>query len=82
MIPEESSGEFFGFFTVFSKASAVLGTLAFALVSSITGSGRPAILSIVAFFVLGLILLLRVDVGEGRASREDWAIVGAPEAES
>ena len=74
MIPEENSAEFFGFFTVFSKASAVFGTLTFALVSSITGSGRPAILSIIAFFVIGLLLLLRVNVDEGRASRDDWAV--------
>lgn len=77
MIPEENSAEFFGFFTVFSKASAVLGTLAFALVSSITGSGRSAILFIIVFFILGLLLLLRVNVDTGRASREDWATIGA-----
>jgi UMF1 family MFS transporter len=74
MIPEESSAEFFGFFTVFSKASAVAGTTVFALVSGFTGSGRPAILSVVGFFVVGLILLMRVNVKEGRASREDWAL--------
>ncbi len=74
MIPEESSAEFFGFFTVFSKASAVLGTTVFALVSGITGSGRPAILALLGFFVVGLILLMRVDVEEGRTSRDDWAL--------
>ena len=74
MIPEESSAEFFGFFTVFSKASAVAGTTVFALVSGFTGSGRPAILSVVGFLVVGLILLMRVNVKEGRASREDWAL--------
>jgi len=73
MIPEESSAEFFGFFTVFSKASAVAGTTVFAIVSGVTGSGRPAILSVVAFFVVGLLLLMRVNVKEGRASRDDWA---------
>ncbi len=74
MIPEESSAEFFGFFTVFSKASAVLGTWAFAIVSGITGDGRPAILSVIFFFVAGLIILLFVNVDEGRASRDDWAV--------
>ncbi len=74
MIPEESSAEFFGFFTVFSKASAVLGTTVFALVSGITGSGRPAILALLGFFVVGLIVLMRVDVEEGRTSRDDWAL--------
>jgi UMF1 family MFS transporter len=75
MIPEESSAEFFGFFTVFSKASAVLGTFAFGVVSGITGSGRPAILSIIAFFLIGLVLLLRVNVEEGRSSRGDWDLI-------
>ncbi len=73
MIPEESSAEFFGFFTVFSKASAVAGTTVFAIVSGITGSGRPAILSVVGFFIVGLILLIRVDVEEARSSRNRWA---------
>jgi UMF1 family MFS transporter len=82
MIPEESSAEFFGFFTVFSKASAVAGTTVFAIVSSVTGSGRPAILSVVGFFVVGLILLTRVNVDEGRASRDDWATSSARSAES
>ncbi len=72
MVPEESSAEFYGFFTVFSKASAVLGTSVFALVSGITGSGRPAILALLGFFVAGLILLSRVDVDAARASRQEW----------
>ena len=74
MIPEESSAEFFGFFTVFSKASAVLGAGTFAIVSGLTGSGRQAILSVLFFLVFGLLLLLRVNVDEGRASRDDWAV--------
>lgn len=72
MIPEAASAEFFGFFSVFSKFSAIWGPLVFAIVSDVTGSGRPAILSIVAFFVLGMILLARVDVDEARRSRERW----------
>ena len=72
MIPEEASAEFYGFFSVFSKFSAIWGPLVFAFVSNATGSGRPAILSVVAFFAIGLILLSRVNVAEARASREDW----------
>ena len=72
MIPEEASAEFYGFFSVFSKFSAIWGPLVFALVSNATGSGRPAILSVVAFFVIGFVVLLRVDVTAGRASREQW----------
>lgn len=74
MIPEKASAEFYGFYSVFSKFSAIWGPLVFALVSNATGSGRPAILSVVAFFAVGLILLSRVNVDEARASREDWVL--------
>lgn len=77
MIPEEASAEFYGFFTVFSKFSAIWGPLVFAVVSNATGSGRPAILSIVFFFVAGGYLLSRVDVEAARSSREEWDLDGA-----
>jgi UMF1 family MFS transporter len=72
MIPEEASAEFYGFYSVFSKFAAIWGPLLFALVSNATGSGRPAILSVILFFAVGFILLARVDVEEARASRERW----------
>jgi UMF1 family MFS transporter len=77
MIPEEASAEFYGFFSVFSKFSAIWGPLVFAVVTNATGSGRPAILSVVGFFALGLILLARVDVAEARRSRERWSFENA-----
>lgn len=76
MIPEEASAEFYGFFSVFSKFSAIWGPLVFAIVSARTGSGRPAILSVIAFFVIGIILLARVDVDEARRSKDDWSFDG------
>ncbi len=76
MIPEEASAEFFGFFSVFSKFSAIWGPLLFALVSGFTGSGRPAILAIVVFFVIGGYLLSRVDVAAAQASRGQWNFDG------
>ena len=76
MIPEEASAEFFGFFSVFSKLSGI-GPLVFGGISAVTGSGRTAILSVAAFFVVGLILLARVDVDEARRSRERWSFAGA-----
>lgn len=74
MIPEAASAEFYGFYSVFSKFSAIWGPLLFAVVSGITGSGRPAILSIIVFFAVGLVLFSRVDIEEARRSRLDWAI--------
>lgn len=76
MIPRHKSGEFFGFYSVFSRFAAVAGPLVFALVIRATGSGRSAILSIIGFFVLGGILLAFVDVEEGKreAARSEAAM--------
>jgi len=57
MIPPEKAGEFFGFFDIFGKFAAVLGPLLYAVVRSATGSAAYAILSIVALFLVGLIML-------------------------
>ncbi|MXX26975.1 MAG: MFS transporter [Caldilineaceae bacterium SB0668_bin_21] len=45
-----------------SRRRLWLDPLAFGLVNQITGSLRPAIVSIILFFVVGLVLLRRVDV--------------------
>jgi UMF1 family MFS transporter len=78
MTPSAESGEFFGFFSVMSKFSAIVGPLLFVLAVAVFGSSRPAILSIVVFFVVGIILLNRVDVDEGRrVAREADAAAAA-----
>jgi UMF1 family MFS transporter len=73
MIPEEASAEFYGFYSVLSKFSAIWGPFIFAFVSDISGSGRTAILSLIIFFVTGAILLSLVDIEEARASRGRWS---------
>jgi len=57
MIPPENSGEYFGFFDIFGKFAAVLGPLLYAMVRRITDSPAFAILSIVALFLAGLVML-------------------------
>jgi UMF1 family MFS transporter len=70
MIPPDKSSEFFGFFAVFEKFAGIFGPALFALTIHLTGSSRNAILSVVAFFVVGALLLATVDVEEGqRAAR-------------
>jgi len=76
MIPEEASAEFYGFYSVFAKFSAIWGPLIFAVIATVTDSGRPAILSIIVFFILGMLLLSKVDIEEARASRERWSFEG------
>jgi UMF1 family MFS transporter len=60
------------------KFSAILGPLVFAFAATQFGSSRPAVLSIVAFFLVGGYLLTRVDVEAGRqvAQAEDAALLG------
>ncbi len=73
MIPEEASAEFYGFYSVLSKFSAIWGPIIFAFVSDVSGSGRNAILSLIVFFVVGGILLSLVNIEEARASRLRWS---------
>jgi UMF1 family MFS transporter len=66
MVPRHKSGEFFGFYAVFERFGAILGPLLFGAVVAATGSSRNAILSIIAFFIVGAMLLLFVNVPEGQ----------------
>jgi len=66
LIPAPKSGEFFGLFGIMEKVATIFGPLVFAAAAAVFGSSRPAVLSLIAFFIVGMILLLRVDVEEGR----------------
>ena len=64
--PKENAAEFFGFLGIAGKALAFLGPIIFGTISQTTGSQRPAILSIGAFFVVGAILLAFVSEKRGK----------------
>ena len=64
--PKANAAEFFGFLGIAGKALAFLGPLVFGAISQTTGSQRPAILSIGAFFVVGIILLSFVNEKAGK----------------
>ncbi|HSE99061.1 MAG TPA: MFS transporter [Blastocatellia bacterium] len=64
--PKENAAEFFGFLGIAGKAMAFLGPFLFGLISKLAGSQRPAILSIGAFFIVGMILLSLVDERRGK----------------
>jgi len=62
LTPKEREAEFFGFYDgLCGKASAVIGTFLFGLISYLTNNQRLSILSVGVFFVVGLVLLQRVD---------------------
>jgi UMF1 family MFS transporter len=81
--PAAKSGEFFGLFGIMEKFSTILGPLVFAYAATTFGSSRPAILTLIAFFVLGGYLLTRVDVEAGRkvARAEDALFLGIEPAD-
>lgn len=79
MSPAAKSGEFFGLFGVMEKFSAIIGPLMFAAAGTLFGSSRPAVLSLIALFLIGGWLLMAVDIDEGKrvAQAEDAALMAA-----
>ncbi len=71
MSPTALSGEFFGFFSVMSKFSAIVGPLLFTGAVFVFGSSRPAVLGLIVFFVVGIIILSKVDEEQGRQAAKD-----------
>jgi UMF1 family MFS transporter len=73
MSPATKSGEFFGLFGIMEKFSAILGPIIFAWAATTFDNSRPAVLSLILFFIVGGFLLTRVNVAEGRrvAQEED-----------
>jgi len=65
-IPEGHSAEFFGFFSISGKFSAILGPLVFGWTTYAFGSHRAGLLSTLAFFLAGFAMLFGVDVERGR----------------
>jgi MFS transporter, UMF1 family len=79
MAPKVKSGEFFGLYGIMEKFSSIIGPLLFALAAALFGSSRPAIVSLVLFFIIGGWLLMRVNIGEGqRIAREEDAAQASP----
>ncbi len=62
MIPPDNEAEYFGFYEISERGTSWLGPLLFGLAVDFTGSQRIAILSLIAFFIIGIILLIPVNV--------------------
>lgn len=61
MIPRGREAEFYSFYEVSDRGTSWIGPLLFGLVNQIFGSLRPAILSLIFFFIVGLAALPFVD---------------------
>lgn len=61
LIPQNQSSQFYGFFNMLGKFAAIIGPLLVGIVTLITGQQRYGIVSLIILFVLGFVLLKRVD---------------------
>lgn len=67
--PPRQLAEFYGLWTFAIRLSSIIGPLTYGAITWATGGNqRLAILSTAMMFVIGLVLLLKVDVGRGRAA--------------
>ncbi|WP_173917034.1 MFS transporter [Halobacillus sp. Marseille-Q1614] len=71
MVPNDRHAEYFGFYGISAKFSAIFGPFIFALVGQLTGSSRLGILSLLVFFIAGIVLLKFVNVEEGERQAKE-----------
>ena len=76
MIPPGKEASFFGLYEVSERGTSWMGPLLFSIVIARTGSYRQALLSLIFFFIVGLIVLAITDTDE--ATRQ----ASVPAAES
>ena len=71
MVPKAQTAEFYGFYDMSSKFAGLLGPFVFAVVAGIFGSSRLSIMALIFFFIVGGLILSRVNEEEGmRVARE------------
>lgn len=60
LAPQDTSAELFGLYAMTGKSIAFMGPLVFAFVTQITDSQRFGVATIIGFWLIGLLLLLKV----------------------
>ncbi|HWM03681.1 MAG TPA: MFS transporter [Actinophytocola sp.] len=73
MVPPGKEAQYFSIYEIGERATSWMGPALFAIVAGATGSYRPAIISLVIFFFIGLVLMFFVPV------RRAIQAVGNPE---
>ena len=72
--PPDKETEFYGFFALTGKAASLFGPLLFSALTTAFGTQRAGVASILAFFLVGGLLLLRVDERAGVAASGRGAV--------
>ncbi|WP_330587756.1 MFS transporter [Anaerocolumna sedimenticola] len=58
IVPKEKSNEFFGFYNIFGKFSAIIGPSVMSLTTTISGNARLSILGIIPLFIIGFLIFI------------------------
>jgi MFS transporter, UMF1 family len=66
LTPKDKQAEFFGFYAVTGRLSSIFGPLVYGEIAIRTGSQRYSILSLIAFFFIGGVLLQFVNEKKGK----------------
>lgn len=62
LVPAGKEAEYFALYEIGGRATSTVGPLLFGTIGAATGSFRPAILSLVAFFLVGFVLVSLIPV--------------------
>jgi UMF1 family MFS transporter len=62
VIPKSQEAQYFSFYEISERGTSWLGTLAFGIAFGLTQSYRQSVLLIIAFFIVGGLLLVRVNI--------------------
>ena len=71
MIPDGKEAEYYSFYEISERGTSWIGPMIFGIMNQAFGSLRPAILSLIFFFVMGLIILPFVNVDKAIAAVKD-----------
>ncbi len=66
LIPKERANEYYGFFDIFGKYAAIVGTFLVSFFTQVTGSSSLGVLSIAVLFVVGFLCLRAMPAKEHR----------------
>jgi len=74
--PTERAGEFLGLWGLVNRLSAIVGPLSYGLINYWShGNHRMSLLSTLTFFIVGLVLLLKVNESRGKAAATSSGVI-------
>ena len=63
LIPKEHANEYYGFFDIFGKYAAVMGTFLVSVTTQLTGNASIGVLALALLFIVGFVLLWKMPRG-------------------